>query len=423
MMFPPDRSRCLRSDNPRSPRTLRLMSWLLIASLGGMIAADSRAGELAESHPAGTRPAIAPADVRPHVEYLASDELEGRGTPQGKALAVNYIRGQLERLKLQPLFPGKSFEQVIPGPQTADGKPTVLGRNVGAWLPGSDPQLRDEYIILSAHYDHLGMRRGEVYPGADDNATGVAMLLEVARQMATGTERPRRSIAFVSFDLEEHLLWGSRWFVAHPPFPLAQTRLFMTADMIGRSLGDLPLQSIFVMGSEHGAGLKPLIKGIQPPTGLEVAHLGVDLVGTRSDYGPFRSEKIPFLFFSSGEHPDYHTPRDTPDRVNFGKVANVSTLVLDILRRVAGTETAPEWVNEPEHDLDDAMALQRITTLLLEQDDRAREEGRRALSDVQRFMVSNVQTRTAQMIAAGKVAKGERPWLIRSAQLLLITVF
>ena len=114
----------------------------------------------------------------------------------------------------------------------------------------------------------------------------------------------------------------------HPPWPLEQIKLFITADMIGRSLGDLPLPTVFVMGSEHARGLKDALMQTRLPPGLELSPLGADLVGTRSDYGPFRDRKIPFLFFSTGEHPDYHTPQDVPEKVDFTKAAAISSVIL-----------------------------------------------------------------------------------------------
>src|SRR6266446_9408030 len=100
--------------------------------------------------------------LRPHVEYLASPQLEGRGTPRGKQLARDYIVKQFDDLRLEPLFGKTGLLQEIPGPNGKDGERTVVGTNIGAWLPGNDPVLRDEFVILSAHYDHLGVRNGNV---------------------------------------------------------------------------------------------------------------------------------------------------------------------------------------------------------------------------------------------------------------------
>jgi hypothetical protein len=369
------------------------------------------------------RPTISAAALRRHVEYLASPELEGRGTANGKRLSRDYIQKQFEELRLEPLFGESGFVQDIPGLRDKQGKPVVLGKNVAAWLPGSDPELRDEFVILSAHYDHLGISDGHIFPGADDNAGSVAMMLEAARQYAHSAKRPRRSLIFLSCDLEEKLLWGSRWFVAHPPRPLKQIKLFVTSEMIGRTLGDLPLKTVFVLGGEHSTGLKAIVNSVAVPSEIDVAHLGIDLIGTRSDYGPFQSESVPFLFFSGGEHPDYHTPRDTADRIDYDRTAFVSNLIAGVCRSVADADAAPVWTDTPQHELDEVRTLYRITDLVLKTDDVAERAGKARLTQLQRFTVTNVHAKTAQIIARGEMKPEDRPWLIRSAQVLLLTVF
>lgn len=377
----------------------------------------------ATTPPLGSKaaPAISADRVRKHVEYLASPELEGRGTAKGKELAATYVRDQFAKLGLKPLFSDDKFGQPVPGQKTDDGQPKMIGLNLGAWLPGADERLRDEIVILSCHYDHLGMDRetGAIFAGADDNATGVAMMLEVARELTASKSAPRRSVAFIAFDLEEHLLWGSRWFAAHPPWPLEQVKLCITADMIGRSLGDLPLPMVFVLGSEHAPELRKFLDGAETPDGLEVARMGVDLIGTRSDYGPFRDRKVPFLFFSTGEHPDYHTPRDTADRVDHDKVARISNLILGVTRTAANADVTPAWSDQPEHELDEVRALHRITELLL----KTEGAGAKQLTPVQQFFVSNVRARTSQILKSGQMKPEDRSWLIRTSQLLLLTVF
>ncbi|MBC8116696.1 MAG: M20/M25/M40 family metallo-hydrolase [Candidatus Saccharimonas sp.] len=373
-------------------------------------------------------PAIQADQMRPHIEFLAGPKMEGRASA-AKEQARDYIVERLKAAKLQPLFsepPGASndkspttpgFLQAIPGAANEDGSIPILGHNIGAWLPGSDPKLADEIVIVSAHYDHLGVRDGQVFAGADDNASGVAMLLEVARQMATAETKPKRCVAFISFDLEERMLWGSKWFVAHSPWPIERVKLFITADMIGRSLGDLPLPAVFVLGSEHAAELKTALALLGTPPKLEVCRLGADLIGTRSDYGPFRDREVPFLFFSTGEHPDYHTPRDTPDKIDYEKAARIASLILKLSRHVADAEQPPVWKAADRGDLDEPRALHRITTLILD------VEKERPLTSTQKFMVTNVRNRTQQILKAEKMSADDRSWLIRSAQLLMVSVF
>ncbi|MBM3969424.1 MAG: M28 family peptidase [Planctomycetes bacterium] len=373
---------------------------------------------------AGDRPdvwdgAIRPEHVRPHVEFLASSELGGR-SGANSAKAADYLTKQFRDCKLRPLFANGSFDQPIPTSaqeDSSDESPRIVGRNVGAWLEGSDPKLRDELIVIGTHFDHLGTRNGRIFPGADDNASGTAMMLEVARNFAVAKQRPRRSIVFVGFDLEEQLLWGSRWFVAHPPFELNRVKLFITADMIGRSLGDLPLPTIFVMGSEHAPRMKLLLDDVGSPRGLEVARLGIDLIGVRSDYGPFWNEKIPFLFFSTGQHPDYHTPRDVLEKLDFDKVARVSSLVLKLIETTANADSAPEWTDEVQPNIDEVKAIHRITDLLLEAGEK------KPLTDLQRLIVTQAKNKCQQILNRGTFTADDRKWLIRISQLLLLSVF
>lgn len=387
--------------------------WLFSPAAGAAEPARVRVADLLEPRVADV---VDAADVRPHIEYLASPELRGRGGDDARQ-AAEYIRRHFERIKLKPLFAGGSYFQEIPGSPGPDGRPVLSGRNVGALLEGSDPKLRNEIIIISAHFDHLGTVNGQMYRGADDNASGVSMLLEVARQFADSTKPPRRSIAFVGFDLEERMLWGSRWFAAHPPWPLEQVKLFVTADMIGRSLGDLPLPTVFVLGSEHAPLLKETLDRVGTPENLEVARLGIDLIGTRSDYGPFMAREVPFLFFSTGQHPDYHTPRDVPERIDYEKVAKVSSLIFALTTDVANAHDVPVWTNDVQPNLDEARALHRISNLLL------KAEEKRPLSSMQRMIVTQAQNKAAQVLERGSMTADERTWLTRLSKLMLLSVF
>ncbi len=361
-------------------------------------------------------PVITAAQVRPHVETLAGPEYRGRRGPDAFR-AAQYLVARFREMKLKPLFPEDRFDQRIPGDADKEEGAHIVGVNVGGWIEGSDPVLKDEYIVIGVHHDHLGVREGEIYAGADDNATGVAMMLEVARAIASLPTAPKRSVVFIGFDLEEHLLWGSRWFVAHPPWPLTKVKLFMTADMIGRALGDLPLPVVFVMGSEHSPTIRETLDRSVRPKEVEIARLGSDLVGTRSDYGPFRDRQIPFLFFSTGQHPDYHSPNDIPAKVNYEKVAQVTNLAARITQSVADAAEAPMWTSDVALTLDEPRALERITTLLLETD------AAKPLTDVQRYMVSTVRNRTRRILEKGAMTADDRTWLTRMSQLMLLSVF
>ncbi len=361
--------------------------------------------------------------IQSHIEYLASPQLRGRRGDDAQ-IAADYIVTHFKKSGLKPLFKAGDYYQDIPGSKLLQEKGgeqrrinTIIGRNVGAVLPGSDPKLKNEYIIISAHFDHLGTSAGKVFAGADDNASGVAMMLEVSRYLARQDARPKRSIVFVGFDLEERMLWGSRWFAANPPWPIDRVKLFITADMIGRSLGSLDLPTVFVMGSEHAPRLNNTLDDAGAPEGMDVSRLGIDLIGTRSDYGPFRDRKIPFLFFSTGQHVDYHTPRDTPERVDNEKVAKVSGLILQVAIRTANQVETPVWKDDPASNMVEVETLNRLATLLLEH----REDHK--LGGAQLLLVSHAKLRTEKIMQRGEVTAGERQWLIRIAQLMLLSVF
>src|SRR5713101_24123 len=181
---------------------------------------------------------ITVAELKAHVYRLASPEFLGRKGP-GAARTARHLAAAFERLKLEPAF-GDSYFQPIPWLLADDDhKDSFIGRNVGAVLPGSDPKLKDEWVLLSAHFDHLGKDGDKLYPGADDNASGVAMLLEVAERFALQKEKPRRTIMFVAFDQEETGLQGSTHFAAHPPRDVLKLKAFITADMLGRSMANV----------------------------------------------------------------------------------------------------------------------------------------------------------------------------------------
>lgn len=365
--------------------------------------AASRAGD-------GPRPRPELSRLRRHVETLASPEYAGR-RGEGARKAADYIVQAFKDMKLEPLFDG-SYNQEVPG--------EAPGRNVGAKLVGNDPALRDQWVIISAHFDHLGVRNGVLYPGADDNASGVACLLEAARCLAAaeGDAQPRRSIMFVGFDLEELGLFGSRYFVRHPPVPLERIGLFITSDMIGRALGGVCERYVFVFGSEHAPGLRPwLSESAGKEKALKVGTLGADfLILDRSDYGPFLARRVPFLFFSTGENPAYHTPRDTPETLDYPKFEAISRLMVAVLERAATAPTLPKWVEAPDFAPDEPKAVRDVMQTLLDH----KEDFKIGPGKV--FLMNRAIRTLDAAIARGSITPEERAAVIRVAQLILFTV-
>lgn len=351
------------------------------------------------------------ARLKRHVQTLASPAYGGR-RGEGARKAEAYVLAELKSLGLGPLF-GESFTQDIPSREPG----TILGRNVGARLVGSDPAKRDEWVILSAHYDHLGVRNGVLYPGADDNASAVAMMLEVARSLVESPMKPARSIMFVSFDLEEDGLFGSRYFADQPPVPLEKVALFLTADLIGRSLGGVCDPYVFVMGTERIPRVRTWIDRAAKEKPITVGLLGSDvLLIDRSDYGPFRTRKIPYMFFSTGENPRYHSPDDTPETLDYPKLESISRMICDLMREIVHVKALPTWQTTPDNPFSEIVTIREVMkTLLAHKDELKIKPG-----------VVGLMTRTSAqldvIVERGTITPAERTSVVRIAQLVLFSV-
>jgi hypothetical protein len=160
------------------------------------------------------------------------------------------------------------------------------------------------------------------------------------------------------------------------------------------------------------------VQEVRPEAGLSIGRLSADLVGTRSDYGPFRDRHVPFLFLSTGQHPDYHRPTDSPDRVDYEKLRRVSVWIADLFARLADDDQPPAWDNaEPRTDLEEIRTILVLVRRVL-----ARPETIR-LTERKREMVDGVESRLAKIVESGKVTVEDRSWLLWSARVMLATVF
>ena len=220
-------------------------------------------------------------------------------------------------------------------------------RNVMAQLPGSDPQLRDEWVIVSAHFDHVGVENGQVFNGADDDASGTVGLLEVAEAHALNPSKPARSILFVGWNAEEKGLLGSRYYVERPVFSLPRTVAVLQMDMIGRNeeipdpgnprfrglekqTADENINSLNILGYSRSDDLRRMVEENNQRIGLDLKFRYDDSPSNllrRSDNWPFLVKGVPAVFFHTGLHPDYHRPTDTPDKINYAKMEKIARLV------------------------------------------------------------------------------------------------
>jgi hypothetical protein len=208
--------------------------------------------------------------------------------------------------------------------------------NVIGILPGTDKARAGEALVLGAHYDHLGRTDGAVHPGADDNASGTALVLGLAQTLAATGGLPR-TLIFVLFSGEETGLLGSAHYARHPVIPIDRTVAMLNFDMVGRMRN----QRLNVGGVESGNGLRAIVSesGKNGPLTL-VLH---DSPYAPSDQTSFYTAGAPVLFFSTELHDDYHTPRDTADKINGDGMADVASLALRIVDRLAG-DARPAYV-------------------------------------------------------------------------------
>lgn len=266
-----------------------------------------------------------------HVEALASEDFEGRGAgTDGGRLGASYLIQQFESLKLTEKGT-RSFRQ----PFTSRGKKMA---NVVGLLKGCDERLEDEVVVIGAHFDHLGVRRDALYPGADDNASGCAALLEVARAFTRGGP-PARSVLFIGFDGEEIGLQGSKYFVKRPTVPKKDIVAMINLDMVGRgATGD-----VRVCGTPTSTLLKQHVESAAPRVDLKLHYDFERQWRHSSDHGPFGDADIPFLYVGVLNHPDYHKPTDVADKLNPEKMERIARLVYLVARAVADGQDRPEW--------------------------------------------------------------------------------
>lgn len=265
------------------------------------------------------------ASLMNDLAYLSSEAMEGRetGTP-GNALARAYITKRLDSLQLGQPQSGRL--QFFPATKQ---DAAITGSNIIALIPGTT--YPDQYYVISAHYDHLGRKGDKIYYGADDNASGSACLLALARYFKQYP--PRHSFIFAFFDAEEKGLVGSRYFVSNPPVDTNKIKLNINMDMVSRN----DKNEIYASGTYHYPFLKQYVDSIKSMTPVQVL-LGHDNPSeghndwtNQSDHYPFHKAHIPYLYFGVEDHPDYHKPTDTFDKVDKSFYYQVCNMIRETL--------------------------------------------------------------------------------------------
>ncbi|MCG6914932.1 M20/M25/M40 family metallo-hydrolase [bacterium BMS3Abin03] len=229
-----------------------------------------------------------------------------------------------------------------------------LSWNVCGYIEGNDPELKNQYLIIGAHFDHLGMgdqnslytgTEPQIHNGADDNASGTTGVLELAQKIASEKDKLKRTVVFVTFSGEEEGLLGSAYFVDHMPFPAENTDAMINMDMIGR----LRDKSLIVYGTGTSSNWKDILNKDNADS--------LTLTFNDEGYGPsdqssFYAKKIPVLFFFTGTHEDYHKPSDDADKINFDGEKEVLDYVYDVFNSIDDTKEKPDYLlverKEPE---------------------------------------------------------------------------
>jgi hypothetical protein len=275
-------------------------------------------------------------DLKPHIATLASDAMQGReaGSMGGRAASA-YLVQQLRQRGFSSAASGLDVQEFAGGM-----------RNVLTIVPGSDARLLDEVVIVCAHYDHVGFGTqrnsrgpiGYIHNGADDNASGVAGLLEVIEAVRSLPHPPRRTLLFAFWDGEEKGLLGSKHWVSSPTRPLKQVKLVINSDMIGR----LRSEGVELTGTRAACGLRQFVSeanSLAPRLRLDFTwDMRAD-----SDHHPFFAAGIPALMLHTNKHDDYHRPSDDADKLNYEGTQQLTRLMLLLALRAAEADELPAF--------------------------------------------------------------------------------
>lgn len=298
---------------------------------------------------------ITASELSKHLHIVASDSMQGRDTgSEGQKKAGKYLIAEYEKIGLSFPKGATSFYQKVPAAfMKRSYSPTPNdSENIWAYIEGSEKP--DEILVISAHYDHVGTKNGEIYNGADDDGSGTVALLEIAQAFQKAKDDgygPKRSILFLHVTGEEKGLHGSRYYAENPLFPLKNTIADINIDMIGRR-DDLHPDTnnyIYVVGSDR---LSTDLHKINEDANAKYTKLHLDYkyndlndperIYYRSDHYNFAKNGIPSIFYYNGGHEDYHMPGDTPDKIEYDALAKRAQLAFATAWELANRNERPK---------------------------------------------------------------------------------
>ncbi|MAX72026.1 MAG: peptidase M28 [Flavobacteriaceae bacterium] len=290
---------------------------------------------------------IKPEELKTHVVEVSSDKYNGRMTgEEGHDDVCDYIRSYYKSKEIKAPKSNKDYYQKVPKSVLPDNLND--SQNVIAYIKGSE--FPDEYVFITAHSDHEGIKDGEIYNGADDNGSGTAAVLEMAEAFKKATNdgyRPKRSVVFLHVTGEEVGLHGSRYYTENPVFPIEETVATLNIDMIGR-VDDRHIDDenyIYLIGSDK---ISTELHFIAQKANKEFTNLSLDYKYNedndpnryyyRSDHYNFALQNVPVIFFFNGEHEDYTKPTDTADKINYRLLTKRTKLIFATAWYIANSD-------------------------------------------------------------------------------------
>lgn len=334
----------------RKTSIIALFSVLFLACGAGKNTMRNYANTPVEKH----LKSITPQELEKHLYIVAADSMEGRNTgTSGQKKAGKYLISQYEKNGISFPKGADGWYQKVPSEFMSKAFSPKLGDSENIWAFIEGTEKPDEVLVISAHYDHVGMKNGEVFNGADDDGSGTVALLEIAQAFMEAKKDgygPKRSILFLHVTGEEHGLHGSRYYSEHPLFPIANTIADLNIDMIGRRDEDHKENGnyIYVIGSDR---LSTDLHNINEAANTKYTKLNLDYKYNsrtdinqfyyRSDHYNFAKKGIPIIFYFNGVHADYHKATDTPDKIEYDLLAKRAQLAFVTAWELANRENRP----------------------------------------------------------------------------------
>jgi len=321
---------------------------LLVAALGTIFSCSVQKDQsISEVNVETYGNTITSAELKEHLYTFASDEFQGRDTGEpGQKMAAEYLKKEYQKLNIPSPLGDDNYYQHIPSSFFNDK--FNASENVVAFIEGSE--FPEEIVVISAHYDHVGMSDGEIYNGADDDGSGTVAMLEMAEAFKKASEdgfTPRRSILFLHVTGEEKGLLGSKYYTENPIFPLENTVTNLNTDMIGRidPAHEGKADYVYLIGSDK---LSTDLHNVSEEMNRKYVNLDLDYTYNdendpnrfyyRSDHYNFAKHNIPVIFYFNGTHADYHQPTDTPDKIEYDLLAKRTKLIFYTAWEVANRD-------------------------------------------------------------------------------------